>query len=365
MEIERLLKNTLFLQGIPAPTFQEHERAAAVRARMEGIPGTAVELDRTGNLLVRLTGGPGRPVVISAHLDSVFDQATPLDARQESGRIYGPGIGDNSLGLACLIELAHDLKDASLPGDVWLVANVAEEGLGNLTGIRAVVDRFASQPSAYIVIEGMALGYVYHRGLPIRRYRITIQGPGGHAWVHAGRPSAVDALLQIGVRITRIHLPKKPRTTLNIGSLQGGTSINTIAPNAGLELELRSEAESALHKLDRELHRICSGKNLPDRLSVQLELIGERPAGEIPADHPLVQLAYEVSSTYAGIVPELGIASTDASLPLSRGLPAVCIGITHGGNAHTRAEFIETGMISAGYSALLELVKSWMAAAVA
>jgi tripeptide aminopeptidase len=359
MNLKRLLANTRLLQGIPAPTFHEQERAAALRSRLEELPNVTLDSDPIGNLYTRLPGGGKPPLVISAHLDSVFPRSTCLDVREEHDRLIGPGIGDNALGLACLIELATDLGVQDLPCDVWLVANTAEEGLGNLAGMRAVVDRFDSRPSAYLVIEGMALGYIYHRGLPIRRYRISIRGSGGHAWVHAGRASALHALLHLGDRIGRIRLPRRPVTTLNIGTIQGGSSINTIAAEAHLDLEIRSETGWMLDRLDRTILRICESRNLPKPLRVECELIGERPEGEIPAEHPLVQLACQVTRDQAGITPELGVASTDASQPLSRGLPAICIGLTRGGNAHSMQEYIDILPITSGYSALMKLIQVW------
>ncbi|MEJ2010813.1 MAG: M20/M25/M40 family metallo-hydrolase [Anaerolineales bacterium] len=360
MDIERLVSNTIHLQGIPAPTFDEGPRADALQTFLEVIPRIGIERDACGNLLARLEGNPGAPVIISAHLDSVFDQSTPLASRREPGRIFGPGIGDNALGVACLVELAHDFGRQSLPGDIWLVANVAEEGLGNLAGMREIVSRFGDLPSAYFVIEGMAFGHIYHRGLPIRRYRVVIEGQGGHAWVHAGRPAAIHALLRLGSRIERMRLPKKPKTTINIGSIQGGSSINTISARAQLELEVRSESPLVLERIDRTLHKICTTQEPHEPLTVKIELIGVRPAGELPADHPLVQLAWETTRAHTDIEPRLEMASTDASLPLSKGYPAICLGITYGGNAHSQEEFIETGMIEQGYTVLKEIVRTWM-----
>jgi tripeptide aminopeptidase len=360
MELERLIANTLHLQSIPAPTFHEGPRADALQTIMETIPQLQIERDACGNLLARLPGETGPPVIISAHLDSVFGQSTPLATRHEPGRIFGPGIGDNALGVACLFELAHDFERRSLPGDIWLVANVAEEGLGNLAGMQEIVTRFADLPSAYIVIEGMAFGFVYHRGLPVRRYRLVIEGRGGHAWVHAGRPSAIHRLIHLGSRIERIRLPKKPKTSLNIGTIEGGSSINTIASQARLELEIRSESPAILERIDRSLRRICTADEPGEAFSVKFDLVGTRPAGEIPADHPLVQLACEAAWAHTGSKPRLEIASTDASLPLSKGYPAICLGITHGGNAHSLEEFIETGMIEQGYTAVKETILAWM-----
>jgi len=355
-----VLRTRQRLAAIPAPTFEEAGRAREMEVLLGAIPGWRIERDPAGNVLARLPGGSGPPLIVSAHLDSVFPAAFPLEIRQEQDRIHGPGIGDNALGLGCLVELAHDLRPGELPGDLWLAANVAEEGLGNLAGMKALVERFKDSPSAYLVIESTALGHIYHRALPVHRYRITLRGPGGHAWVHSGRPSAVHALLQLGTLLTRIRLPGKPPTTMNIGTVQGGSSINTLAAEAQLELEIRSESAEVLARVDRAVQRICAPDNLIPPLEIELELIGERPSGAIPADHPLVALAARVSAARSGTKPKLGIASTDASQPLSQGYPAICTGITRGGGAHSASEYIETTPIAAGYEALCEIIRSWM-----
>ena len=360
MDLQRLLSNTRRLAAIPAPTFEETERARVMESLLATVPGWHIERDQAGNVLARLPGKIGPPLIVSAHLDSVFPVSFPLEIRQQQDRIYCPGIGDNALGLGCLVELAHDLGPGQLPGDLWLAANVAEEGLGNLAGMKALVDRFQGSPSAYLVIESTALGHLYHRALPVRRYRITIRGPGGHAWVHSGRPSAVHALLQLGTLLTRIRLPAKPITTMNIGSVEGGSSINTLAAEAHIELEIRSESRDILARVDRAIQRICAPENVIPSLAVEINLIGERPSGAIPPDHPLVELAAGICAARLGLEPKLGIASTDASQPLSRGYPAICTGITRGGDAHSESEYIETAPIAAGYEALHEIIKSWM-----
>ncbi len=220
-------------------------------------------MDEVGNVYARLPGsGSSRPLVVSAHLDTVFPLSTDLHVTRRSSNpgaaptnveglalstVEGPGIGDNSLGVAGLFGLLWELNSSSaqiagstLPGDIWLVANVGEEGLGNLCGMRAVVDRFGDRPLAYLIVEGMALGQIYHRGLGVQRYRITVDTPGGHSWVDYGRPSAIHVLGEIIYRLSNLSLPRVPRTTLNIGTISGGTSINTIAAHAQLELDLRS-----------------------------------------------------------------------------------------------------------------------------
>lgn len=363
---EHILDLAIAIQQIPAPTFHEKERAEFVRARFvdEGLQD--VEIDPVGNVYahLRTTNRPpsaaNRPLVVSAHLDTVFPLKVELRCERDPERILAPGIGDNSLGVAGLLGLVWALggHNLALPGDLWLVANVCEEGLGDLRGIRAVADRFGSGALAYLVIEGMALGQVYHRGLGVRRYRITVQTSGGHSWIDYGQPSAIHELTALSARLAALELPRTPRTTLNIGIISGGLSVNTIAANATLELDLRSESAETLKNLTELVEQITHSAE-KSGVAIELETIGQRPSGEIPIEHPLVQLA-QGCLLEAGIEPRLNIGSTDANLPLSLGFPAVTIGLTTGGRAHTVHEFINIPPLEKGVEQLVKLVsKAW------
>jgi tripeptide aminopeptidase len=356
--LSRILSLAVEIQQVPAPTFHEAQRAAFLHQRFQAEGLEDVETDPLGNVYARLPGTESRrPVVVSAHSDTVFPKETDLSVRRENGLIYGPGIGDNSLGVAGLFGLVWALREGSieLPGDLWLVANVGEEGLGDLCGMKAVVDRFNSQPLAYLVLEGMALGQVYYHGLEVRRYRITVQTLGGHSWVDYGRPSAIHELAKLVVRITGLELPKTPRTTLNVGVISGGTSINTVAARASLELDLRSEDGVVLQGLVDKVHRFVQDANQGD-VRVNAELIGQRPSGKISLQHPLLRLALRTLESQ-GFQPRYNVGSTDANIPLSRGLPAICIGLTNGGGAHTVDEYIQTAGLEKGMKQLLMLVE--------
>jgi acetylornithine deacetylase/succinyl-diaminopimelate desuccinylase-like protein len=291
-------------------------------------------MDEPGNVFARLPGSAGaRPLVVSAHLDTVFPADTVLTISRTPGRIGGPAIGDNSTGVAALFALLWALRalDARLPGDLWLVANVCEEGLGDLRGMKTVVDRFGKEPLAYLILEGLAYGRVYHRGLGIRRYRITVETSGGHSWVDHGAPSAVHELAALVTKLAALPLQRSPRTTLNVGVISGGTSINTIASHAALDLDLRSEQLTELIKLAGRMEKIVSKAN---RSGVAMQAIKNQ-----------------------GGSPELDIGSTDANYPLSLGLPAICIGLASGGGAHTTGEFIHIEPLAAGLAQLVEVVQ--------
>jgi acetylornithine deacetylase/succinyl-diaminopimelate desuccinylase-like protein len=357
MKLSRWIEQAKKIQSIPSPTFHEAKRAAYVSASLKKIGLSEVDLDDDHNLLARIPGRSEAPLVVSAHLDTVFPLGTDLQISSTDEVLRGPGIGDNAIAVAALLELAHDLIQDPPPGDIWLAANIGEEGLGNLAGMQAVVNRFGSHPRAYIVLEGMSLGFVYHRALPIRRFNLEVKTQGGHSWIHAGRPSAAHILLQIGARIAQLPIPADPRTSINIGRLQGGTSINTIASSAHMEIEMRSEDEAVVQTYQTTIDDIIDDFRTAG-VDLALTTIGTRPGGSLASDHPLVLAAVEALQAAGEALIALEIGSTDASWPLSQGLPAVCVGLTRGGDAHTLDEYIELEPLARGYQALRHLIEA-------
>ena len=354
----RVLELAIEIQQIPAPTFNEGDRAKFIQDRFRHEKLMDISQDEVGNVYARLPGkASAQPIVLSAHLDTVFPLETDLRFERLADKITGPGIGDNAVGVAGLFGLLWVLNQLQieLNSDLWLVANVGEEGLGNLRGMRALVDRFADQPRAYIVLEGMALGQVYHRGLGVNRFRITVKTSGGHSWVDFGKPSAVHELAHIITRINALETPEQPRTTLNVGVIAGGTSVNTIAAEAHLDLDIRSEDQSTLGDLVAKVEAVIQDSQSSD-VRINLEMIGQRPIGGIPRNHPLVMLAVEGLES-VGIDPRLNIGSTDANVPLSIGHPAIGIGLTTGDGAHTINEFIHTPPLHLGVNQLLWIIE--------
>jgi len=354
---ERVLDLAIQIQRIPAPTFHEARRARYLREIFLNEGLLDVEIDDISNVYARLPGtGQAKPIIVSAHSDTVFPEDTDLSSRRAEQRICGPGIGDNCLGVAGLFGLIWLIKreKIELPGDLWLVANVGEEGLGDLRGMRAVVDRFGEDPLAYLIIEGMALGQIYHRALGVQRYRITVKTSGGHSWADYGHPSAINELAVMIGKLNQLSLPEDPRTTLNVGVIDGGFSVNTIAAQASLELDLRSEDTEALQTLVESVETLVEQANLPE-VQIEAEIIGQRPAGKIPAQHPLVQLAAQALVAQK-LQPQFMIGSTDANIPLSRNFPAITIGLTIGKGAHTLDEYILTEPLEKGLDQLLDVV---------
>jgi tripeptide aminopeptidase len=355
---QQLLDLTIQLQQIPAPTFAERTRAEFVHELFlaEGLKD--VSMDPVNNVYGRLEGsGSARPLIVSAHLDTVFPADTELTVSRETGRILGPGIGDNSLGLAALFGLLWALQDRNCrpAGDIWLVGNVGEEGLGNLRGMNAVVDRFGAGALAYLVIEGTALGHVYYRAIAVQRYRVKVRTAGGHSWSDYGRPSAIHELAHIVTHMSSLPMPSSPRTSLNVGLISGGTGINVVAPEAKLELDIRSESQETLNTVVRRVEEIVRTASR-EGVTSEMELIGMRPAGEMDQGHPLVRLAAHCLDEQ-GLEASFTSGSTDANVPLSRGYPALVLGVTTGGSAHTVQEYIDVPPIEKGMEQLARFVE--------
>ena len=352
------LATAIEIQQVPAPTFAERPRSVLVSQRMQALGLHDVEIDELGNVYGRRPGIAERPaLLISAHLDTVFPADTDLSIRYEGERVYGPGIGDNSVGVAGLLRLAEIYQRCDLPtqGDIWFVANVGEEGLGDLRGMRAVVERLRTRIGGVIVIEGCDFGSLHHQAIGVRRFRIEANGPGGHSWGNFGTPSAIHILVRLAARLTELQVPVSPRTTFNIGMISGGTSVNTIAHHASMLLDLRSVSSAVLSDLVSEVYRLVEEATLDQpEVHVQISKVGDRPSGAIPREHPLVQAAV---AAYQMVGAQISFqqSSTDANIPLSLGIPAICVGLTDGGNAHRTDEYILPTNLGRGMQALLLL----------
>ncbi|HXD11251.1 MAG TPA: M20/M25/M40 family metallo-hydrolase [Anaerolineales bacterium] len=359
--IRRIIELARQIQQIPAPTFHELKRAEFVRDVFMSEELSDVSMDELGNVygLLKARGSASKikPLIVSAHTDTVFPLDMDLKSRHKADKVYGIGIGDNSLGVAGLVGLLWMIRERNikLKGDVWFVANVCEEGLGDLRGMKAVVDRFGENVLAYLVLEGMALGHVYHRAVGVQRYRVKATTRGGHSWSDYGQPSAIHELSRLVVQLTSLELPREPRTTMNVGKISGGTSINVIAPEACFELDLRSEGQNDLAKLVADAEKLIREANRPG-LRIEAEVIGQRSAGELNADHPLIQLAVECVREQ-GLDAILTTGSTDANIPLSKNYPALVLGISTGSGAHTKEEYINTAPVEKGMEQLVKFVR--------
>jgi tripeptide aminopeptidase len=351
-----VLELTALISAVPSPTGEESEKSLLVE-RLFATAGLATERDAIGDVVGVIPGQlatqPGTPrLVVAAHIDTVFPIDTPLEINRSADRLSGPGVGDNSVAVAAAIKLADLLRIAGeVPAvDVLLTGNVGEEGLGNLRGLREVLAS-RSDIGAVVALEGHNLGRVTHVAVGSRRFRITVKGPGGHSWGDFGRPNAIHGLSKLIAELDAIPLPRSPKTTLNVGMISGGVSVNTIAPEASCLLDLRSIDESALRRLSDRVTRIVDRSNRGDAVAYAVESIGERPAGVVAADSPIVQIAAGTLKAL-GLEPSFDASSTDANVAIAAGIPAVCIGLTTGGNVHRTDEFIDMEPVSKGVTQL-------------
>lgn len=352
------VEQAVTLQQIPGPTFAEAARAAWMAEQFRALGLVDVSIDAVENVFGRLPGtDPTLPgVLIAAHTDTIFSADTDLTIRRDGDLIFGPGLGDNSIGAAALLSAVEGLHHAGVPSsrDLWFVATSREEGLGDLGGMRAAFTRLADNIDRVINVEGLAFGHIYHAGIAVRRLHITAQTAGGHSWLHFGRASATHAILQLGAQLTRLQAPSTPRTTYNIGMIEGGEAINAIATRAGLWLDLRSEERAGLEQIEAAVRHQIAAAATPDVQWV-VNVVGDRPGGAIPPEHELVQTAL-AALAQVGIRGTLETGSTDANIPLALGCPAVTVGITRGGNAHRLDEYIETTHVGAGLRQLILLL---------
>ena len=361
-DLKSVVDLAIAIQQIPSPTFHEGERAACVKELFKRKKLERVEEDELHNVYGLYPGnGEGQPTVISAHLDTVFSPDVDLTVRFEGPnsdirRVYGPGLADNSLGVAGLVMLAQTLHNNNLftESDIWLVANVCEEGLGDLRGMRAVVERFGSD-AAYIVVEGGSFGLVFHEAIGVNRFLIEVQTPGGHSWGDFGKPNAIHVLSKLVTQISDIEVPTEPKTTFNVGVIEGGTTINTVASHAKCQVDLRSAEKELLDKLTNEVRRLAEEANDQPNVQISMRQIGERPSGRLALKTPIVQMAAQALETAGSVPAEFLAGSTDANVPISLGISSVCIGLAKSGNTHRTDEFIDTTMLPKGLGQLLLL----------
>lgn len=324
---------------IPAPPFKERERGNYFAARFTELGLSEVHTDSEGNVIGFYRGESEEPLlVMSAHLDTVFPEDTDVKVRRVGSRLCAPGIADDGAGLAALIGLIQTLNAAEirLRGAIAFVATVGEEGEGDLRGVRHLFSegRLAGRVSAFVSFDGTTIEFITHQALGSRRYRVTLKGPGGHSWGDFGVVNPVHALGRVIARMADYRAPQEPRTTYNIGRIEGGESVNVIPQSATMDVDLRSVSELELSRLeefllaavdravvDENAVRAASGA----KLQAELTMIGNRPSGETPRDSLLVRTALEASRAM-GVTPILNRASTDSNIPISLGVPAITIG---------------------------------------
>ena len=321
---------------IPAPPFAESRRADAVRALFEEAGLSRVRLDRVGNVIGERPGRAAFPsVVVSAHLDTVFPAETDVRVRRSGTTLRGPGISDDCRGLAVLIGIARALKAAGTEtaGSLTFVATVGEEGLGNLRGVRSLFEsELKGRVNRFVSIDGAGMAIV-SRGVGSRRFRVTFSGAGGHSYGSFGIANPIHALGRAVDEIASMPVPTGAKATFNVGRIGGGTSINAIASEAWMEVDLRSVSRESLTALETQMRTaVANGVASENRrwggrdpVSAAIQLVGERPAGETDGRDPLVQRARQLSAAL-GVSVSLSESSTDSNFPMSLGIPAITIG---------------------------------------
>jgi tripeptide aminopeptidase len=338
-ESDWILQQQIRLTSIPAPPFHEDERALYLEEQF-GLLGLAnVRRDTIGNVMGEHVGSnPEHVVLVSAHIDTVFPPETDIVVRREGERWIGPGIADNGAGLAALLALARALQEAGLrtKATLLLVASVGEEGEGDLRGMRALFADAAlrRRVRAAIAIDGSSAERLTTKALASKRFHVTVRGPGGHSWADYGLPNPIQALARAIARLSAVSIPAQPRTVLNVGEIQGGTSVNAIPYEASMKVDIRSEVEEEIERLEQALlmavaegvaEENASARAKGVSLTVSTQSIGYRPGGELPPNARLLQV-FRAVDNHLGIKTSIQRSSTDANIPISLGIEAVAVG---------------------------------------
>ena len=365
--------------AIPAPPFSEGPRAAWILERFRELGLADSHIDEIGNVMgmipgVRDLGGEGgmadalRPcILLSAHIDTVFPAETILEPTLDGTRLQAPGACDNGAGLAGLLAIAAALRNASvpLPCDLLFAANVGEEGEGDLRGIRHLYQQsiYKTRIAGNVVLDGAGHELVVAQALGSRRFLVSIRGPGGHSWTDAGTPNPIIVLASAIAGISALVLPTEPRTTMNVGTIEGGTSVNSIPERAVARFDFRSTDPAQLIRLEVELHRavedavIAANRSASSRaLQFAINTIGDRPAARLPADAAILESLRAVDR-HLKLRTEIRVGSTDANVPMAMGIDAISMGAGgDGGGVHTRAEWYDSANRELGLRRILLLL---------
>ena len=366
---EHFTEEMIRICEIPAPPFGEEARGRYLAARFREVGLQGAHLDEMGNVIGFYPGRREQPLlVLSAHLDTVFPAGADVRVRRVGTRLCAPGIGDDVAGLAALVGLAEALREAraALDGSLAFVGTVGEEGEGDLRGARHLftAGELAGKIAAFISLDGAGVESLTHEALGSRRYRIILRGPGGHSWGDFGVVNPVHALGRIVARLADYPAPTTPRTTYNVGRIEGGEAVNVIPNSASMDVDLRSASEPELSRLEEflltSITRSVNEENslraaAGNPLEATVKLLGSRPSGEIPADDPLVKTALEINR-HLGIKTILNRASTDSNIPISLGIPALTIGAGGiSGDPHRLTEWYDPRGREIGYRRALLL----------
>jgi len=354
----RLAEYQMEVARIAAPPFGETARSAWLADRFREIGLNDVQIDEVGNVFAVHPGYGNRYLSLSAHIDTVFPAATPLNIRQQGARLYGPGVSDNGAGIVAILAIAHALQTARIPHALPFVfiGNVGEEGEGDLRGMRHVfaTPRWNNAIAYSIVVDGAGSDTVVAEALGSRRFEVIVRGPGGHSWSDFGAPNPIIVLARAIDAFSRTPVPASPKTTFNVGVIRGGTSVNSIPESASMRVDLRSTSMAEIDRLEgalrlalersvrRENEAVAAhAARKPQAVQSELVEIGNRPAGELAPDSRVFKVIRAVDA-HLGNAAQVQRASTDANIPLSLGREAIAIGGGgQGGGAHTLQEWFD------------------------
>ncbi len=349
---ELTLRDQVELNEIPAPPFKEGARAREFQGRMKALGIADARIDAEGNVIgVRKGTGGGPRLVLSAHLDTVFPEGTDVKVTRKDGKLYAPGIYDDARGLAAVLQVLRTMNALGMRtvGDVIFVGTVGEEELGDLRGVKAL---FRDDPAidGFISVDGPVVWRIVNAATGSRRYRIAFRGPGGHSFAAFGLPSAIHAMGRMIAKVGEVRTPDTPKTTFTVGTVTGGTSVNSIAADAELGLDMRSNSAEELAGLEKEIlalaQQAADEENRrwnarPERsIKVELKLVGDRPAGSLPVTSPVVDTARAALGALGQPVRYIQASSTDSNTPISMGIPAATLGGGGiGGGSHSPGEW--------------------------
>jgi tripeptide aminopeptidase len=337
---------------IPAVEFKEQARGAVLKQEFEKLGLKNVHIDKAGNVLGDRPGATVHPHLFwAAHLDTVFPDGTDVHVRREGTVLHGPGIGDDCRGLAVMVAMVRSMNKANVQtqGTITFVADVGEEGLGDLRGMKGLFTDQKGQIDRFVSMDGTGMSIV-NTAVGSHRYLVTYNGPGGHSFGAFGLVNPIHALGRAIAKIADFQVPKDPKTTFNVGRIGGGTSVNSISASAWMEVDMRSKDPKSLADVDAKFHKAVQDAlneenarwHMPGVLKVDVKLIGDRPAGSTPDDAPIVRTALAVTRAL-GFDAKLGEASTDSNVPMSLGIPAITIGSGGTGEgAHSPLEQFDT-----------------------
>ncbi|TAG81409.1 MAG: M20/M25/M40 family metallo-hydrolase [Betaproteobacteria bacterium] len=347
---ERTLRDQIELTEIPAPPFKEAVKAAEFLKRVRALGFADSKIDSEGNAIAVRKGTGGGPIlVVSAHLDTVFPEGTDMKVKKQGERYLAPGIYDDNRGLAALLSVMRAMQGAQLKttGDVWFVGTVGEEELGDLRGVKALF-RDNKNIDGFISLDGLGIDRVVISATGSRRFKISYIGPGGHSFSAFGMPSATHAMGRAIAKMADVETPSNPKTTFTVGTVKGGTSVNAIAADAEIGLDMRSNDANELAKLEEKMLAIARAAadeenarwKLPDRVKVDIKLVGDRPAGAQASDSMIAQVGVRAAQTLGIKDFTLGAASTDSNTPIALGIPALTLGGGGiGGGSHSPGEW--------------------------